>query len=1470
MSGKAQVAHIPGGAVGDERDAPWRGDDTLVAVSAVEWVAKNVFLVAVPSYRRKLSCELTAVDVPRGTAKVLTRAMAAVLQQVNSAMRVYLRQDFYSDFPLQGFGDIIFSAESQGDRVVELHWCSLQETLVRAGVACVVRPSVVRCESLLQTEMRACAEGEAGTWLWQLQRREQSPLFCAARRCVVEDVMRGDVYRVAWAPLTAEEAEKSCATAPLPPILILDATVCEAPSTAKGFTAMRWAQMSVLHRELLVHVHGVFPSDADVAYNTQLETYEHLAHARCTAQIVVAEAETSEGDTTDLGEALVAHGYGWVRRVADAGVPRASNFLHLCHRVGLSASASAAAAHGSSESGAGPTETPPSLAVALHLSPTTADSLLRFNGAWWRDAMVRSAARRGAAARWCDSDGGTGVTRALWAAVLWCGDVHRDVADEPRAYMHRPLRTLFPLTGLATSRQRLSGYVEGAAVVRCEAGARAFLQVEVTTAATAAEWKALRRRAGFTEACAVQFSPAPGDAFFPSSVNVVVSATGLGDDTETRLRVSCQHYVADTFLLSQHTPTKDWEVRESSEYVALLSVKGTGNKATVFVLDVVVEGRDDNVVTWTQRCCDRAVYSLAADTRAEAYGSGRDRDDDRDGDGEALRKVAAARRLAAPVQLLSKLSLFFELDAAALDRDGSAALLPRLRRAVSHLLYEDVVVLPAGVAEVNGVRGLVGDLLFPSEAVPRATTRPLRHRATTVFRRSLLCEIGRTWWRSSTASAWPMRSTLPDDVQLGFVVAMEAVAREEEMARQRCYEEVQWVCELLHQELRNCFVDYRGEAPSTLVVAPTTSSSQRALRCVCLVAGEAVLWHDSAAGAAPRLELSRDLLPPTVPLSLFAIRPRGLIYTAAAQKKTVVTRSTKAMPTAPVQEEAYDQLDWIFMRLRLPRLPNILHADWERLPLSLRNTERAVCDAIARNAISTCEVPGMLYTTERIFSLLLSYLAILHTMSTSPARARAESAAVPLTDSALANVYATLQHCAAPVLDSPPPPMRFSATLFVLPRFKNNSDERGVQHSRALFLGSRDNLVADVFEVPSADNASPEIATFPPHSDVVRRCVAALGVESLVQRCPGTDGGATCESLDCGGDPEKMHPLGRSGLAWGAATDGSTPVLYHPLPRIAVLAAPLVERDELTPEALGRLELERDIFANVAAGTDGAAAAMTRRTVCLRYRCLTRFSEKDPYKGLSYGRVSSRDMYGTLLKNRARGSEVTAYMSLLLRRRGETAAAQKGDNDDNDSDSDGSACAFPDGELTVYGLPSEPLYVHYRARADLRFTFSTLCSPLQAELLRIEEAHGSSDTARAAMDKVETQLLSLYAGAAAGFVRRIYERVRREQRSSESVDQVSLAVELQPRDADTDAYVSIQVFPVQVSDAETTEHVLDYTSIWPQPRNSHLNPHRTFSLHGSRYGRLALAELRITFDASTGTFGAKWNEVYENTTVVVA
>ncbi|KAG5494197.1 hypothetical protein GH5_02188 [Leishmania sp. Ghana 2012 LV757] len=50
--------------------------------------------------------------------------------------------------------------------------------------------------------------------------------------------------------------------------------------------------------------------------------------------------------------------------------------------------------------------------------------------------------------------------------------------------------------------------------------------------------------------------------------------------------------------------------------------------------------------------------------------------------------------------------------------------------------------------------------------------------------------------------------------------------------------------------------------------------------------------------------------------------------------------------------------------------------------------------------------------------------------------------------------------------------------------------------------------------------------------------------------------------------------------------------------------------------------------------------------------------------------------------------------------------------------------------------------------------------------------------------------------------------------------------------------------------------------MWQRHSVSQGNPYRAFSLYRRRYGRLALAELRVGYGAAADAFCNNWNDAY--------
>ncbi|KPI86866.1 hypothetical protein ABL78_4056 [Leptomonas seymouri] len=164
------------------------------------------------------------------------------------------------------------------------------------------------------------------------------------------------------------------------------------------------------------------------------------------------------------------------------------------------------------------------------------------------------------------------------------------------------------------------------------------------------------------------------------------------------------------------------------------------------------------------------------------------------------------------------------------------------------------------------------------------------------------------------------------------------------------------------------------------IAPPVLSTPQY---CLHLAASRADLGRDYGVGeGCPHLRLPVSILPPTVPLLLFAVRPRELFSVAANQRIAVIIQTKNAPPPQMLQGRSKRQQNWTFMRLRFPFLASILCYAWKRLSCGLRNTERALCASLVQDGAMVRE-PGTLYTTECVLSIFLSYMAQVHGVQSS-------------------------------------------------------------------------------------------------------------------------------------------------------------------------------------------------------------------------------------------------------------------------------------------------------------------------------------------------------------------------------------------------------------------------------------------------------------------------------------------------------
>lgn len=1419
----------------------WSHDDALLSVSAVEWVSKAVFLAAVPSLQRKVSCELIGIDVPRGTWSSLLDQITATLRAVNGAIRIYLRLDHYSNFPMEGYGDIIFSKEQKaGPAPTELQWCSLQETLLVAGVGCVTRPVVYRAAELFAAEDKGFFAAAPCGWLRELRQREQSTDFCFSQRCRVEDVIRGDIYRVSW---LSEDA----IAASLPPLVILDSTICAALNTEVGFMGLRWSQLHLYRQELFVSIHTMYPGDSAVALSTQVEMYEQLPNVRCTAYLNSATAAH-----WDVGLALLQLGYAKLRRVVDAGFPRSANFASLCQWVGTEAHRSArdgelsSSAEVASDVELFASKAHMDLCTLWRLPPNCVEGLLEFLGSTWRcffmaQATVPSHKQPFNVPR-------CGATRQAWRQYLHCGDIHSDPSSGPSTCVYRPLRTLFPLDGIAARRERLRGFISAiTSTSTTQDPNQHFLQVEVTTVVPQSQWRGVQKSLKQAEVGTICFHPSPSEVVFPGELRVVVNGIVPRSVSRAQLRISCCSYPAEGFALQHHRTSKDWLEVDGTEYAMQLSAMGAGGRSTVYVVDIVLEVRDEFSLEWKRSKVESAVYVLSPHIAARIDdvlpgGEQVTSQDDKDKDAAVTMEDLKVQHPVDPI-FLSKVFFFFKIHGGDVAEDG---FVENVLQRCSYLVYQDTLAVAVGVAEINGVRGLVGDLLFFSEATENnAASLSVPSLEDSQFHLSLLWGIGGLFWAESeldssgSTDSSSMMAEISNAVIESYALEMDRVMHLECKARCKLLDEIQFSINQVAQKFSTTLPILGGMEIEPFALDMRCQVLNPVKTCLYYFVGATQLWRDVTARGG-EVMLIPSAFPSIVPLSLFSAFPVKLFCSSGTHQKSFApeTQSLSAL---------HSSTDFAIRGLAFPALPNIFMTNFEQLPHSLRNTERALCDAVleGRATAGSVSTPPLLYASDDVLSKLLAYLFLLQS-----AQIRRTGGATPSCEDA---VYSSVRNYCASVWEILKGHLNFSGILYTL--CPSSGATAASDSTDVLYFASHRAMALDAWDVPTQQNRSPEVLSFPLDLEVLRHCVEKVAFEILTTKVTAAPNRPESAKGQCAGGErfpstkscintrnDKALPFGRN--------DNGTSLLYHPLPWLAVLGSPLVQHTEYSAEALGEIGIDTNIFDSLHERAD----ALAQRMVSLSYHCVGTSSEKDPYRGSSHDLFSDRYIYNVLNSHRACGREVIEYMSLLLR--------QLPSKDDGAA---GSAAKyrFGDGSLSVYGTACEPLYAHYRSRADLRFTLGTINPLLQEGVRQCRDGcgDGGGDDAQLAraVQEFEHDTFQYFAKKAFSILKELQQHIRKMKRNAE-LPQLFLSFTLKLGDDAGYPTLSIIVYRcVEYSDANVVAYEPKPASHATSSSDAPANPYRAYSFTDTVLRELPMAEMIIFYDTDEKSFKWTWN-----------
>nr|CCC94126.1 conserved hypothetical protein [Trypanosoma congolense IL3000] len=1464
-------------------------DNVLVPIKSVCWIAKNVFSVKVPLYRKTISCELTAVDIPRGTASVLENAVQLAVDMVERAPEKYLQQDYYTEFPLIGYGDVVF-ATNEG----ATEWASLQETLLRLGVGRIIRPVATRLENIIQAEKEGeeCVNDRGSSitlcqWAMNMSRRESGEQFCKSFTGRIIDVLQGDVYVVRWdGVVSASDGAVSSVdgvveggagstsdgrfTNSLPPeLVILDAVVCYPASTDAGYASLQWARQHLIFSRVEVCVHCISPSEMDVANNTQVFTYDQLRCARSTVRVI--EKARGGDNIDDIGCALVSKGLGLVRQVVEAALPRAKNFHDVlrasykyCCGVD-SAPAAGVAVLGVEDEGW--------LLGESHVNNDSKESLKRFLGPGWGKELS---------------------VVALWKKAMYAGDMRCSQHDWPRrTRSHRPMRMMWNIEVPVRQRMTFEGTLQSFVLVRESletslsrrggdhgtasehAGGEIpqtpslFLRAEVDVRVShRALLRALEKDQATTCGC-ITINP-PGDdevqgrrlrvsivydrsmSIIPPGekalIRVCVRGCGLDEYDEGNIDLP--------FLFS-----KDAECDVYRSEIKLDLQLPDGKEGAIFVLEIAVDfqGRRETLG-------QRAVYRLrdAAKLINDDYlSSESDSDVADDGGEEGAQNIGESRANGPTVngaqQLLegrgselgkipgevdlndilseriynSTVDFYFKIDSSKLSSEN---FMKDFRGWCEGMVYRDVACIPVGVAIINGHQGYVGDVLVYDGNSSVGTG------CNECVRRSLLFELGSRWFSaeehppSSIGCAW---LSIPKLLQKQYAVLIKEVVSEERQLRGSLFNQWSAHVSVMWAEVESVgiavgkeLIQWTSESADVLSsyeLAKDGVDGQGAHQGVfCITHGTCRLWHvtewellntPDSPGLARR-EGYRTSFPPPLStwflptcLSLFSLSvfPRQLFSAHRKHHRSFVTK--QGDPTTKQNSKLH--VDAAFMRLNRHFLSNLYASNLERMPLSLRNVNRAFCDSLMREEFPKMTDAGeeILYAVEGVFSALASLIFML-----TP-----QASAAKLSSHAYGCVYDLLdsdfrQHCGVSV-----PKVCHSAVLYrVYPQPQSDANNQK-KVEPFLFLGPRCSSADEIL--------GDRLSVLPNDKFIIRRIVSALGIESLTgshtAACPPSD----CSSnFDISGDREVTRLLERGGEACypmasrGIPSDplvASTPRFYRPLPWLAVLGQPVFVRNEVDPSS-----------ADLSGGEQ-----MQKRHVAVTYVPMHCTSSK-AYKSFSYGQCKRQLIYQQEMKRSMNGSGVKDYFSLLLRSNKSARA-------------EGSLRrVFPDGALRVYGTANEPLFLYYLSRRQLRFRLGALWPSI------LEGPGGAKDTTHAELE-AEEELLKNVAEAVRRIIKMVKEKTDMRDSCSEGCDgqsappsRVYLDFSLYFHPENTHK-LRVSVYPVsEEGDGEA-----------PIDRNQ--NPYRPFQMDGNVFGRSKRHVLVVGYCPGTNMYTYEWDKDYE-------
>ncbi|CUG92186.1 Hypothetical protein, putative [Bodo saltans] len=210
-------------------------------------------------------------------------ALERILSTGRQGGTAVLRLDLQTS--LEAYGDVLYGTHLEK---------SLTEDLLRCGLVRIVRPIPYRAHRLIACETLAPPQSPSAV----LTLRDRSIKYRRPLRAIVVEIVSGGWVRCLI--LSDAEHHESEDLSGRTMLIALDGIVCDEPSSAVGYEAIRCSQRYLFHATVWLLVRSWIPSDKDQSNNTQESTWEQIEHLVAT---LIVETDTAAnhqmGTTTD-------------------------------------------------------------------------------------------------------------------------------------------------------------------------------------------------------------------------------------------------------------------------------------------------------------------------------------------------------------------------------------------------------------------------------------------------------------------------------------------------------------------------------------------------------------------------------------------------------------------------------------------------------------------------------------------------------------------------------------------------------------------------------------------------------------------------------------------------------------------------------------------------------------------------------------------------------------------------------------------------------------------------------------------------------------------------------------------------------------------------------------------------------------------------------------------------------------------